>query len=401
MAVVAIHVFFLWHVRARVQKGDPDFSAFYTAGRILREGRAADLYDPATQSAVQWEFATDTDLRQGPLPYICPPYEALLFVPLTFLPYAEAFVLWNVLNLALLVMIAVLLRRLLPSLRGTPLWDWFLILLAFFPVFINFLQGQDAILLLLLFVLGFRALERNADFLAGCWLGVGVFKYHFVVPLVLILMVWKGRKLLSGFVATASAASLISLALVGWRGALKYPAYAWYVVSVPGYGQTPVGLMTNLVGLLTGWSFLGGAARPLRWLAIAASVALLIAVMCMRRLARADTSPVFFRLSFACAVIATVLVPYLTNTHDLCLLVLPLAVLADHCAAGWAERRTVKSFLIPVVPLLISPLWILLWLRGGKLNLFAIPLLWAIYVVWRELVRLTNLPNPARVTTPA
>jgi hypothetical protein len=120
--MVAIHAAFLWSARGRSQKGDPDFTAFYTAGKILREGRGAELYRAATQNAVQWEFATDTDIRQGPLPYICPPFEALVFVPLTFLPYPEAFVLWNLLNLGLLFVIALLLRQSLDPLRPIPLW---------------------------------------------------------------------------------------------------------------------------------------------------------------------------------------------------------------------------------------------------------------------------------------
>jgi hypothetical protein len=106
-----------------------------------------------------------------------------------------------------------------------------------------------------------------------------------------------------------------------------------------------------------------------------------------------------FRLSFACAVITAVLVSYLTNAHDLCLLVLPLALLADHCAARWPERQAVRALLIPVVPLLLSPLWIFLWMRWGKLNLAVIPLLWWIYAMRRELLRLRNNAAAARVTS--
>jgi len=383
--VLGIHGFFLWNVRGRVQKGDPDFTAFYTAGKILREGQAAQLYRGATQNAVQWEFATDTDIRRGPLPYICPPFEALIFVPLTFLPYGEAFVLWNLVNLGLLVAIAWWLRRASGSGAEFPLWDWVLALLAFFPVFINFLQGQDAILLLLFFVLGFRALDRNAEFAAGCWFGLGVFKFHFVIPLVMILALWKGQRLVLGFAATASAAALVSLGIVGWHGALRYPAYAWHVVSVPGHGQTPLALMSNLLGLVTGWPVLETVGWPLRLVALAGSAALLIVVVRMRGLAN-DAR--FFRLSFACAVVTALLVSYLTNTHDLCLLALPLALLADHCAAHWSERQAMKALLISSAPLLISPLWILVWIRWGRLNLIAILLLWWIYAIRRELLRL-------------
>jgi len=308
------------------------------------------------------------------------------------------------LNLGLLFAIALLLRQSLDSqgdpLRQIPLWEWVLALLAFFPVFTNFLQGQDGILLLLVFILGFRALDRNAEFRAGCWFGLGVFKYHFVVPLVLILALWKGRKLVWGFAATASAATLLSLGIVGWHGALQYPAYAWHIVSLPGHGQTPLGLMSNLVGLATGWSLPESLGWPMWLIAVAGSVTLLLVVARMRGLAN---DPRCFRLSFACAVVTAVLVSYLTNTHDLCLLVLPLALLADHCAARWSERQAIRALLIPVAPLLISPLWFFFWMRWGKLNLAVIPLLWWVYAMWRELGRLkeSEISAGVRVTASA
>jgi Glycosyltransferase family 87 len=382
LAVLGLHAFLLWNVRGRVQKGDPDFTVYYTAARILREGRAAALYDAATQQAVQWEFATDTDIRRGPLPYIHPPSEALIFLPLTYLNYTAAFWLWNVVNLLLLTVIAQLLQRSVPSLGVIPLWQWVVAWLAFFPVFANFLLGQDAILLLLVLVLAFRALERDAMFLAGCWLGLGMFKYHFVIPIVVILAVWRGWRLIAGFSATCSLLGLLSLTIVGWHGALLYPAYAWRVVSVPGHGQTPPGLMANFLGLFTGWPWPANVARGLQFAVAVASLALLIVVARMRRFAR---DQYFFRLSFGCAVIAAVLVGYNTNMHDLCLLVLPLALLADHCAAGSTGWPQTRALLVPVLPLLISPLWIFLWLAWGKVNLMALFLLWWLYAMRKEI----------------
>jgi hypothetical protein len=408
LAVVGIHAFFLWSVRDRIQKGDPDFTVYYTAGKIIREGRSAQLYQAATQEKVQWEFATDGGLRHGPLPYIHPPFEALVFLPLTFLPYGQAFALWDLLNLAMLVAIALLLRPALAALRQVPLWEWVLSLLAFFPVFVNFLQGQDAILLLLVVILGFRALDRDADFIAGCWFGLGVCKYHLTVPLVLILAVWKGRRLALGFATAACAAALLSLGIVGWHGAMQYPGYAWRVVSVPGHGQTPFGVMPNLMGFATGWPVLEGLGWPLRGAVLVGSAILMIVVARMRNLTRHITPDPsndrrFRRLSFACAVITSLLVSYIANAHDLCLLVLPLALLADHCAAQWPERRAVKALLIPVAPLLVSPLWIFLWMRWSKLNLIAVLLLWWIFGMRRELLHLGTRPAgaPAGVTSSA
>jgi Glycosyltransferase family 87 len=397
LAVLGTHVFLLWNVRNRVPKGDPDFTVYYTAARILREGRGPALYDAATQQAVQWQFTANSDIRRGPLPYIHPPFEALVFLPLTYLTYSTAFWVWNSANLLLLFVIALLLRRSSLSLPAIPMWEWVLALLAFFPVFANFLQGQDAILLLLVLVLAFRALDRNAPFLGGCWLGLGVFKYQFVIPLIVILAVWKSWKLISGFAATGSLMGLLSLAIVGWHGALQYPAYAWRIVSVPGHGQTPPGLMPNLLGLVTGWPWPRDMAWALRLVVIAGSAALLVAVARGRELGSDRRS---MRLGFGCAVITAALVGFNTNMHDLCLLVLPLALLADHCAGRWSDRRRTRELLVPVLPLLISPLWILLWMEWGRLNLMAILMLWWLYSMKKETSE-TREPSTANVTCPA
>jgi hypothetical protein len=396
--MVGLHVFFLTEVRERIAKGDPDFTVYYTAGKMLREGRATQLYDPRAQQAVQQEFTTNSDLRSGPLPYIHPPFEALLFVPLTFLPYRDAFALWNGLNLGMLFGVALLFRPSLAFLRDVAVWEWVLAFLAFFPVFANFLQGQDSILLLLLFTLAFRALDRDADLLAGCWLGLAVFKYHFAIPLVLILALWRGRKLGLGFVATASVATLLSVGIVGWHEALRYPAFAWSVVSTPGLGQTPLGLTPNLLGLVTGWPILVGIAW-LRWLVAAGSAGLLMVVVRMRHLASERR---LFRLCFACAVIVSVLVGYNTNAHDLSLLVLPLVLFGDHCvavASRWPLERT--GMVVPIVPLLISPLWFFLWMRWEQINLMAVFLLWWLFAIRQEVLRIRRNEGNNGVTSPA
>src|SRR5215467_15954971 len=87
--MIAVHAFFLWRVRAGIERGDPDFTVFYTAGRMLRRGLGAHLYDPRAQQTVQAEFAKNFDVRRGPLPYIHPPFEALVFLPLTYFPYSN------------------------------------------------------------------------------------------------------------------------------------------------------------------------------------------------------------------------------------------------------------------------------------------------------------------------
>lgn len=378
--VLLLQGFQVWKVRERIPLGDPDFTIYYTAASIVRQGLTAKLYDHRTQQNVQREFTKDTDIRKSPLPYIHPPFEALLFIPLTFVSYPKAYLLWNATNLAMLIYVAVLLRRFAPYLKKIHLLELVCVLLAFFPVFANFYQGQDAILLLLLFALGFAALEKDLNFAAGCWFGSAMFKYHFALPVALLLCWWRGRKFAGGFFTTGLLAVAVSVAMVGWQGALSYPDFMWRVLSVPGYGQAPPGLMPNFMGLLVGWSPPG----RIGWIPLA--IASLVGAALFLFIARHSNFPErrVFDLAFASAVTTSILIAYNTNIHDLSLLVLAMAIVGREIAA---DGKVNMGLLLPIVPLLISPLWFLLWIRWGKTNVIAVLLLWWIYAIQREISR--------------
>lgn len=382
VSVLATHVFFLWSVRGRIERGDPDFTVFYTAGTILRSGLGPHLYEPATQQAVQRSFTANFEIRRGPLPYIHPPFEALIFLPLTLLPYRVAFVLWNALNAGILLGVASLLRRILDSLTPWPNWKFLLVELAFFPVFANFHQGQDAILLLLFVVFGFRALNRNADFLGGCWIALGLFKYHLIIPLALVLAIWRGRKFLLGFGSLAAALAAISVTLTGWQEAMQYPAYAWRIVSDPSLGGIPARQLPNLLGLLGGWQSGEKVPGTLQVMVLVLSAALLIAMASLKKTAR---DPRFFTMCFACAVISALLLGYSTNSYDLSLLLVPLAVTAQHVLR---QARIKRELILPVIPLLVSPFWFFLWLGWARIGLMAVFLVWWLYALCRELKQL-------------
>ncbi len=369
-----MHAFFLWHERGRIRKGDPDFTVFYTAGRMLRQGQARALYDLRAQYGVQREFAANWDIRKGPLPYIHPPFEALLFLPLTSLTYASAFLSWELVNLALLIGIALLLRKSQAFLNRIPVWEIVLAFFAFFPVFTNFLQGQDAILLLFLCTLGFVLLQRESEIAAGIIFGLGLFKYQFTIPLLLILALWKRSRVVAAFVGTGAFLAIVSLAMVGWKGMAEYPSLVLQVAQEAGRGQVPYGLMPNLLGLELGWKLADRFGLPLRLIVLAVSAGL---IAIAGRVGDSRTSPRTFSLSFALAVVTCVLVSYQASSHDLCLLLLPLALVADWVSSysrrfSWPQVR----LLVPVLPLLFSPLWIFLWLVWHKTNLLVILLLW-------------------------
>jgi hypothetical protein len=392
-AMIATHVFFLWRVRAQIVRGDPDFTVFYTAGKMLREGQGAQLYSSRAQQAVQTEFADNGDIRRGPLPYVHPPFEALFFLPLTLLPYPYAYALWNLINVGILFVVAVQLRKSLLSLKDIPVWQMVFLSLSFFPIFANFHQGQDAILLLLLVALSFRALDADADVPAGCWLALGLFKYHLILPLALILAFWRGRKFVLGFATMSSALVLISLGLVGWKGALQYPVYTWRVITGPAFGGIPPRQIPSLFGLLAGWQFSGQIGPVVQGSVAVLSLGLFVMVASLRKSAQRNAA---FRLCVAAAVIASLLVGYSTNTYDLSLLVVSLAVIADYALTTGVD---VRRLFVPAIPLFVSPLWFFLWMRWQRINVMAVFLLWWLFVLIAEIRRLEQIDAPLPAST--
>jgi Glycosyltransferase family 87 len=387
--MLCLHLMFFVNLRERILRGYPDFTVFYTAGTILREGLRHQLYDPHIQYRVQQGFTGGLiESRRGPLPYIHPPLEAVIFLPLTLLPYRQAFVVWDLLNIVALFGVAITLRRNLNVLRAIPPWEFVVGFLGFFPVFLCLLQGQDSILLLLLCALGFSALKRESDFLAGGWFGLALFKFQFVIPLVLLIAFWKRKRAAWGFAAVACVWALLSVGLVGWDGMLAYPKYVLQIAKAPSLGGVPPELMPNLRGLLEGWSLNSSSADSvpavMSALVLAVSALLLVFAAFKGRAVPKE----HLEIGFSLAVVVAALTSWHTNAHDLCLLLVPLVLVADY---GWTfladfpRRRA--TLLIPALPLLISPLWIVLWLENRNINLMAIPLLWSVWQISREATR--------------
>lgn len=373
-----------WGARQRIARGYPDFTIFYTAGKLLREGTGDQVYDVQAQFRIQETLDQKGPSRLATLPYTHPPFEALIFLPLTLLPYVWAFAVWDLVNVVLLAAIVLLLRRSLGVLGLVPAWELILGLLAFFPVFACFLQGQDSILQLLLCALGFLALRRRADIAAGCWFALALFKFQFIVPLVLLLVLWKRSRILLGFIPVSIGLVLVSAALVGWKELAIYPAYLLYALKAPALVPVSTRLMANLRGLVTGWPSMISERLGVALAWLVSLVLFILTAIWGRR----SAEPEKLGLQFSLAIVVSLLTAVHTNAHDYCLLVLPAALIAEYCFCSLKNQRGRQFALwLPILPILISPLWIVLWLVYGHVNLMAISLLGWTWVIGKELSR--------------
>jgi hypothetical protein len=372
IGMVMIHAAVFWSVRESVRKGYSDFTIYYCAGTMVRQGLGHQLYDDTTQFKVQREFSPEVAIRLGALPYNHPPFEAVLFVPFTYVPYPSAFALWALANLAMLIGLPFMLRPHLPLLQNYPWPLWVLASLGFFPIFLALLQGQDAILLLFLYALAFVFLKKDRDIFAGGWLALGLFKPHLVLPFIFFLLVQGRRKVLYGFLLIAAMLALASGAIVGWEGMMLYPRYVLHLEDTLARGAIVPWDMPNLRGMLD-VLFLGVPHIVTAILVISFGLLLFTALEC-----RKSRQENLFDLKFSLAAVATVLVSYHAMVYDLSMLMVPVLLLANELLGKGKFRGYRNGFLVTAVAtFFFPPLLLVLSMRDHRSALLGwVLLLW-------------------------
>jgi len=140
-------------------KDSSDFRQLYTAGYMVRQGHGPDLYNYELEEQLQNRIVSPGK----PLPFDHFAYEALLFVPFSLLKYSTAYFAFAAFNIFLLVAAQRLFRPYLSPLESLGKLVPEAIFFCFLPAGIALILGQDSILLLLLAVLAFLALERGHD----------------------------------------------------------------------------------------------------------------------------------------------------------------------------------------------------------------------------------------------
>src|SRR5262249_33554574 len=144
---------FLLHV---VPDGHADFRANYTAGYMVRTGQP--LYNYELEMDVQGRKVSPETVAA---PFIHSAYEALVYVPVSFFSYLQAYWLWFAVNLIVLIYVYRLLRPQLTPLSAVASWVPAATFAAFMPVGAALVQGQDSLLLLLLLAVTFALLAYS------------------------------------------------------------------------------------------------------------------------------------------------------------------------------------------------------------------------------------------------
>jgi hypothetical protein len=279
----------------------------------------------------------------------------------------------------MLAVSVVLLRR-FPTIRKLTPPLLALGCLAFFPISMGLILGQDIFLLLLLIVLALRSLDQGNDALAGVWLGAGLFRPHMVVPLVLLLAVRHWRVLL-GFVSAALALLGISNLLMGWRWPWVYLDFVFRIEKGKESPFRPQHI-PNLRGLIASLPGIHLSGTALAVSVLVASLA--VFALALRRIRKEHDSVSYV---FCLALVTSVLVSFHSLYYDFTLLApLALFLLATFVTREAREKNVI--LLMFLVYLFFSPLYLYLQLNVDR------PF-WSSLIPIGLFLRLLRMPAPA------
>jgi hypothetical protein len=299
------------HLPALIRTGFIDFRHLYTAGFMIRTGQAAQLYDPAAQRCWQTRLV-------GPLPHLLPfnhpAYEALLWVPLSFLDFRSAFLAFFVLNLVLLTICFWVLRPYMNQLAGVWRWAPLAVFVGYVPLAAALMQGQDSIMLLMLMTLAWISLEHS-EFRSGLLLGLGIFKFHLVLPIAALLFFWRRMRFVLGFALSSCAALLLSFGITG-TAALKDYVLILQTMNRAEFHVFEPQWMPNLRGLLA-MLLRNHVAHLSLWIVLSSLILFMLVLL---------RSPQTLHDGFLIGIVLTTLIAYHVLPHDMSILLLPIAI---------------------------------------------------------------------------
>jgi Glycosyltransferase family 87 len=358
-----------------------DFPHFYCAAKIVTAGLGHRLYDVS----LQWQFQQRYAGRVGNF-FIHPAFETLVYLPFVAVPIQAAYLAWTLFNLVVLAVTAWLFHRRLsmPLSPGLTL----VLFLSFVPLSLNFLQGQDAILLLLVFTLACIALGEERDFEAGCLLAVGLFKFQFALPAAAILAATRksaaARKLFAaGFSLLAALLILVSVGVAGWSSLSTYPRL------LLGFGQMSFsGFHPDAMASLRGLCMAFFGATSVLGRVVYAGSSLLVIAVAVDGWKGLNSTGSAASLALSNTVLAAVLLSYQASPHDLTLVLLPIFLTFTYLQKTPALPLLWRRVSLAILLLFFLPLLPIYALRAHLYVLLALPgiaLLLLNYVEMRRL----------------
>jgi hypothetical protein len=259
-----------------------DFLAFYSAAHFVAEGQIARAYDSTALVAFQRLLVSHPVGAMGYMPFLNPPFAAVLQAPLAMLSEPVARILWFAANALLALVVA---RSLTSTMSGKTRVVASLIVLGSFPVYQTLIEGQWSLVILAGCLLGYHFADRGRQTEAGLCLSVLWLKPQLAVIAILGLLVFRCWR---PMVAMVAAVSVLTLFTMPWTGVHSYAVYVQFLSAAsqdhfvgasalhPAAWRGAISLTEGLNGMFAAW-FGESAVRRVNLLyALAAGATLLV-----------------------------------------------------------------------------------------------------------------------------
>ncbi|AYQ43689.1 MULTISPECIES: glycosyltransferase family 87 protein [Burkholderia] len=222
-----------------------DFSAIWSAAWLAAHGRAADVWHFDALFAIQQIAVPGMTLEDGVLLWLYPPSMLLLVLPLGWLPYMAAVVLW--LGITYVLFAAVIHATVQ---RGTA---W-LCALAFPAAFVTLIVGQTSLFTATLGGLGLLLLNRRPVW-AGICFGMLMMKPQMAILLPLALLCAGQWRALAAWAATIAACVALATLAFGTDSWIAFAHGMHEVYQVIGAGHAKLARMPTVFALaeMAGW----------------------------------------------------------------------------------------------------------------------------------------------------
>ncbi len=226
-----------------------DFCAFWSAGRVSNELSLVEVYDISLLKEYQKEIYL-YEHNEYTIFYGCPvPYLPTFLIPFKFLSILNlpsSFIFWTLFNLLVLIIYLWFFTK--QTFRSPLSWRFILLLLLSLPVFVNFLEGQVNVFLVVFAGEFLRALFEGKTIKAGLWLGGWLLKPQLLILIIPILLFRKSIKVLLGFFVSSVIVLLTSFSLININGFFSLKNLLFE------YSQ---GIPSNNIAVMMNWRMLG------------------------------------------------------------------------------------------------------------------------------------------------
>lgn len=298
-----------------------DYPVFYGVGSLILDGRYTDVFEVSEVNAAQARALGKPELERYHA-WVYPPYVALLLAPLALPPYVPSFLIHTGL-MAIAVWVAVGFVGTADPWVARHRGPIFAMILSFYPLLRAVTGGQNTAVSLLL-ICGLAAtLARGRNVAAGVFLGLLMFKPHFAVPFIGLIIIARRW-------TTAGIAMLITVLYC--VAAMPFFGADWvqsWLMSIASYREMEGNVNGhNLISFLGVAEQLWGPGKPLAWMAAALPCLAVIGFLCYLFWSKVRRGELVLE-SCAVAAAAVILISPHSQFYELGLVALPLILLVS------------------------------------------------------------------------